>query len=603
MKNINVSLKMALSYLTMMVLCVCICVVGMVGIGNLRSEMISFYDDVVVAIEYIGRVRENFQEQRVLVQQLAMTDESNADSMEATIAAIEQNKLEMRGYLSGYEADILGNLSAGNQEILSEENIQVFADFNDLYNDFFLKEIDLILNTSANLRAKHTMLFISSDKAEQMRDILSDNIDFYTQVAQDSIQEANVLRDRSALIILIATFLSLVVCGFYSLYLPVTIARPLRRMVRAADAVAAGDMTFQLRHDPSRRDEVGKLSNALERMRDAISDQVGIVEALADGDLSVEPKLRGDKDTLGEALTRLTAYLGRIIAEVTAASESVAKESNHVAMESQELAQGTTEQAASVEELSSAFYEISLNTKENATLAGKAATVSDDVRQMAVEGEALMARMIQAVQDADTASKSIDKIIKTIEEISFQTNLLALNAAVEAAHAGQNGSGFAVVASEVRSLASKSAASSKETGELIANALEKVQLGAEIANQTSASFKRIMNGVVESSRLVGDIAKSSEEQALAIEQINTGISQVAQVIHLNSGAAEKTAASAEKMNKQAKTLEQTVSLFKQKGLPSPAALAPLSETLPEAPAKAPQIDLTPAIPSDDFGKY
>lgn len=42
--------------------------------------------------------------------------------------------------------------------------------------------------------------------------------------------------------------------------------------------------------------------------------------------------------------------------------------------------------------------------------------------------------MITSMQEFDTASNKISRIVKLIDEIAFQADLLALNAAVEAVH-------------------------------------------------------------------------------------------------------------------------------------------------------------------------
>ncbi|MDR0222492.1 MAG: methyl-accepting chemotaxis protein [Oscillospiraceae bacterium] len=312
------------------------------------------------------------------------------------------------------------------------------------------------------------------------------------------------------------------------------------------------------------KDETGRMTGDCLAFINHVSHISEELETIAKGDLTVEVELISDADVMGKSLGHMVEKLNALFGDVNNSTAQVADGSKQIAEGAQALAAGSTEQAATIEELSSAAADIAGKTKKNAETAAKAAALGNAIMENAEKGNRRMAEMVDAVNGINQASRNISKVIKAIDDIAFQTNILALNAAVEAARAGDAGKGFAVVADEVRNLAAKSAAAAKDTGELISDSIEKAELGARIANETSAGFAEIVSGVNVSSELISEIAKSSEEQSLGISQINTGVEQVARVVQQNSATAEESAAASEEMSGQSSMLEGLIAQFKLK---------------------------------------
>lgn len=127
---------------------------------------------------------------------------------------------------------------------------------------------------------------------------------------------------------------------------------------------------------------------------------------------------------------------------------------------------------------------------------------------------------------------------------------------------GAAGKGFAVVADEVRNLAGKSAEAAKNTTSLIQDSLRVVAEGSAKADETATVMREIVTEVETVVSTITSISDANEEQAVALGQIQSGMTQIAQVVHTTSASAEESAATAQELSAQAKLLEQLVANFR-----------------------------------------
>ena len=373
----------------------------------------------------------------------------------------------------------------------------------------------------------------------------------------------DIERQLGRILVTMLGVLGVAVAGILALGYSVArgISIPLARSVEMIEALELGRLDRRLELD--RRDEIGRIAEAMDRFADSLSREVvGSLQQLAEGNLTFTVSPRDEKDVVRGALRKVRDDLAALLEQIRESAQQIAGGAAEVADSSQALSQGATEQAASLEEISSSMTQMAAQTRFNSESATQADRMSSQVRACAEKGDAQMQKMVAAMGEIRAAGQNIARIIKVIDEIAFQTNLLALNAAVEAARAGQHGKGFAVVAEEVRALAGRSAKAAGETAELIETAVAKASGGAEMAERTAAVFAEMTSGIAKVSDLVAEISAASSEQAEGIAQASLGLSRIDQVTQQNTATSEQCAAAAEELAGQGEGLRQALCRFR-----------------------------------------
>ena len=430
---------------------------------------------------------------------------------------------------------------------------------------------------------KETMADIGAD--EEKAAIVADAIKEEQDAGMVKIQR---LANNSNLFSIALVVLSVLITVVLSVSLIKIINKSIMQLSRAAKEIASGRVDVQM--VKYHNDEFGELVDEYTKVINNIKYQAGIAEEVSNGNLTVQVNVKSSEDVLTSALKKLVDDNLNALTNISDAGSQVTISSSQVASASQALAQGSTEQASAIEEITASIDEIAEKTKRNAEEANEAAGLVVQAIADVKHGNAQM-------QDINTSSESISKIIKTIDDIAFQTNILALNAAVEAARAGEAGKGFAVVAEEVRSLAAKSAAAAAETGELIEDSINKVNYGSKIADDTAKAMEAITNVVQQSEVIINGIAESSNYQATAVAQIEQAITQVSQVVQTNSATSEECAAASEELSNQASRMREMLSIYNL-GNGSAGSFRSSSSSVASADVNEQVISL-----GDSFGKY
>lgn len=444
------------------------------------------------------------------------------DDMETLISTYE-------GYLNGNAEDtanlaVLKNaVSAFEASVLEIENVVKSGDYE--------KAADFMENGDYSTCNKEVYSAI--------------NVMLKWNVAQMDMtaEKGTATYNSSIRLILTIIIIAVIASVLFAVFITIGITSGITQMQKLAREIAGGNLKVEFKDKLlKRRDEVGKLSSALNVMKNNMHSIIS--------QIVISSKSLTD---MANTSTNEFKELNNHIQEISASTE--------------ELSAGMEETAASSEELNAAAVEIdnaveivALKSVDGAKMAGdistRAASLKDTFTaskdHMDTTFVKIQAGLLKSLDDAKGV-KQINTLADAILDITSQTNLLSLNAAIEAARAGDAGKGFAVVADEIRSLAENSKGTATQILEIASVVIKSVDLLIEDANKlltfvekdvrtdytTMLSAADAYSGDAASiNDMTMDISATAEELQASIQAVVSTIDEVSRAA--NEGASTTT---------------------------------------------------------------
>jgi methyl-accepting chemotaxis protein len=359
-----------------------------------------------------------------------------------------------------------------------------------------------------------------------------------TEIEQKADRESRIYYGM----VIIIMIMSIISGYFYSIFMSRSIIYEVENINSIMDKVSKGDLSVKVEESVKTKDEFGELALCIEltlkRLNDYsayINEIAAVLAKMAQGCMKVEVQYgyEGEFAKVKVALLEISKSLYDTLTQINSSADKVSSDSENVSKLSVKLSDGANNQASIIEEMLASIEQIDDLVKENVKGAIHANEKVKEVTQSIQYGNNEMEQLLSAMSEIKASSTKIEEITNTITEISSRTNLLALNASIEAARAGEEGRGFAIVAEQVGELAKQSADSAQITAKLIHEAIEDINNGVILADNTSKALSKVVTGAQEITQIMSEIENTSKTQSESISQMADGVDEIAGVVENN----------------------------------------------------------------------
>jgi methyl-accepting chemotaxis protein len=421
-------------------------VVGFIGIANmgkLADLSQSSYANETLGISYL-------READVELIHMARAEKN------LLLSSTSEEREKYRDAIDQGASRVTENLEKARPLVHTEEGKALLVKFDEAWKAR-QEVVDQIVALSAKdqMGKKRASVELSFGEGRQKADAVEGALDQLVQVKENNAKKDAETADETyhnSRIFMLVTILGGVLVGLgLGVFIARSISRPLGQLAETAKQIALGDVNQSV--DYHGGDEVGSLAESFRALVAYIRSVSGVLEKMADGDLSNKAEAQSERDVLSHSFERLRGTLKEFIAEMNRMSDEHNKGDIDVQIAAEKfegsyrmMAQGVNDMVAGhiavkkkamacIAEFGKGNFEAPLE-----RFPGKKAFINDTIEQVRANLKALIAdtdALIQAALDGKLATRAdasrhygdfrkiVDGINRTLDAVIGPLNVSA----------------------------------------------------------------------------------------------------------------------------------------------------------------------------------
>lgn len=328
----------------------------------------------------------------------------------------------------------------------------------------------------------------------------------------ESVYQSNI---TYTVIIFTASILLLFILAYFIMK---SIKNPINTLIKTAEKLSVGNI--EVHTDGSTKDEIGELERAFGVMIQNTKEQAEIMRKIANGDISIDVKIKSENDVLSQSMLHMVENLRDLVSESLMLNKSaingqlsVRGNSNKFDGAFKEIVLGINETLDSVinpiNESGKVLQEISsgdLRSRMVGEYKGDFLKIKTSINELAESFNSALVNVSQAVEATASASA----------QISASSEEMAAGAQEQSSQASE----VAVAVEQMTKTIFETSQNSTQATEASKNAGRFAKEGGNVVAETIRGMEIISEVVNHSAKTVHDLGKSSDQIGEIVQVIN-----------------------------------------------------------------------------------